>query len=373
MAGYEKAVGEISKQINELQKDVGRHSWKGASRVVFVNALDKSVSGLEDLRKAFAEEIEGLDANPKEGKPDLKPFLAELDSLLAVLEKNLGFEKKRKARSKTVTDLGRDETPELYAGLEQKVLGILLKARYSLERLTIFLRKQGLSPLDEKSTAKQVMQILERKEDELQDLREKYEGIRKKSYLGYLEEETVADLEHELGELGRRMTLSGGELGKSISFHKSQIEYIENSYAELKQKLDSLQETFFAYSEKSGELIKDLKKERDYAKKVVLDVEHETLQLRNTYTRELLGLQETRLAAKREAEKTFLGEIKKLKKQVSEQADLVKHFKKIAEDKLKKEDELEERVKKLSLLLKAKEKHEAVKRQLRGKKRKKKR
>jgi len=372
MVQAEKLVTEIGEKINGLQQGISRQPWRNASRTVFANALDKSASELEELHKLFSHAVEEMEKDPKEGKPELRPFLKETERLLAVLEKNLRFEKQKKSKAKTVNVLEKEETPDLYADLEQQVLGILLKARYALERMTIFLRKQGLTPLTEKTGAKQVMQILERKEDELQQLREKYEDVRKKSYLGFLEEETVADLEHEMGELGKRMALSADELAKSISFHRSQIEYIENSYAELKQKLDNLEETFFAYNEKSGELIKDLKKERDYAKKVVLDVEHETLQLRNTYTRELLNLQESRLAAKQEAGKKFLQELKRLQRQLAEQTDLTRHFKKVAEDKLKKEHELEEKVKKITMLLKTKEKHEHVKRQLKGRKRAKK-
>lgn len=368
MAHSEKWVAAIGEKINALQISISQQPWRKVSRTVFANALDKSVSELRELQGLFSKAAEEMEKDPKEGKPDLLPFLHELDKLLGILEKNLRFERQKKGKARTINVLEKEETPELYADLEQQILGILLKARYSLERVTIFLRKQGLTPLTEKSSAKQVMQILERKEDELQILREKYEGIRKRSYLGYLEEETVADLEHEMTDLGRRMALSADELGKSIAFHRSQIEYIENSYAELKQKLDSLEEIFSAYSEKSAELIKDLKKERDYAKKVVLDVEHETLQLRNTYTRELLGLQQSRLAAKKEAEKKFQQQLKRMQLQLAEQTDLAGHFKKVAEDKLRKEHELEERVKRLTLLLKTKEKHDSVKRQFRGRK-----
>ena len=372
MASAERVMAEIGEKINGLQTGISQRPWRNASRTVFVNALDKSVSELRELQGLFSQAVEGMESDPKVGKPDLRPFLKEMEKLVDILKKNLRFERKKKGKAKTVNVLEKEEIPELYADLEQRILGLLLKARYSLERTNIFLRKHGLTPITDKSTAKQVMEVLERKDDELQNLREKYEDIRKKSYLGYLEEETVADLEHEMNGLGKRMALSADELGKSISFHKSQIEYIENSYAELKQKLDSVEEIFSAYSEKAEELIKDLKKERDYAKKVVLDVEHETLQLRNTYTTELLGLQENRLSAKKEAEKRFLVEIKTLQRQLAEQSDLVKHFREIAEDKLKKEHHLEERVTKLSLLLKAKETHDAVKRQFKEKKKRRK-
>ncbi len=370
MTSAERVVGEIGEKINELQAGLSRQPWRTASKTVFTNALDKSIGNIQNINKLFEDLVENIEKDPKEGSPDLRPFLKEVEKLLAMLEKNLKFEKQKKSNAKTVNVLEKEEIPELYADLEQRILGMLLKARYSLERASIFLRREGFTPLTGNGTAKQVMQILERKEDELQELRGKYEDIRKKSYLGYFEEDSIADLEHELGDIGRKMALSADEVGKTITFHKSQVEYVENSYAELKQKIDSLEELFFVYSEKSGELIKNLKKERDYAKSVVLDVEHETLQLRSSYTNELLGLQENKLAAKAEAEKKFAAELKKLHRQVSEQSDLVRHFRKIAEDKLKKEHGLEEQVKKLSLLLKTKEKHDTVKKQLLKKTRK---
>ncbi len=372
MVEAEKLVSEIVERINALQESISRQPWRSASRTSFVRALDEGASELKELEGLFRDAARQIEKDPRTGSPDLKPFLKELGIVLRILEKNLDFEKGKKSHAKTISDLDSDETPDLYADLEQQILGILLKARYSLERATVFFRRQGLTPLTGKSTASQVMQILDRKEDELQSLRTKYEDIRKKSYLGYFEEESLADTEHDLGELSRRMALGADELSKSISFHKSQIEYIENSYSELKQKLDSLEEVFLAYSEKSSELIKNLKKERDYAKKVVLDVEHETLQLRNTYTRELLNLQENKLAAKAEAEKKFLKKVKDLQKKLDEQEDLTKHFRKIAEEKLKKEHALEEKIKRLTLFVKTKEKHERVKKELIKKPRKKK-
>lgn len=368
MAGGERLVSEIAEKINGVQEGIGRQPWKSSSRIAFVGALEESISGLKGIAGLFREVVEEIEKKPGEG-PDLKPFLKELEKVEGTLEKNLAFERKRKSHAGTVNELDTEEIPELYSGLEQKVLGILLKARYSLERASVFFRRKGMPALAGRSTARQVMQVLDRKEDELQELREKYEDIRKKSYMGYLEEGTVADEEHELGELERKMALGADELGKSISFHRSQIEYIEHSFSELKQKLDYVEGVFSAYSEKSAGLVKNLKKERDYAKKVVLDVEHETLKLRNTYTRELLNLQESKLAAKAEAEEKFLREIKRLRKSLSEQSDLVKHFRKVAEEKLKKEHELEEKLKRMALLLKTKEKHDGVKKALSGKKR----
>ena len=361
--GAESGVAEIGKAIDELQGGISSQPWRAMSRPAFTAALEKSREELQQLQQLFEAAFESIGKEPKTGKPDLAPFMQELGALLGLLDKNIAFEREKKSKAKTANVLEKEESPELYAELEQRVLAFLLKARYTLERVFIFFRKEGLTPVTDRSTAQQIMEVLRRKEDELQELRGKYEDIRKKSYLGYFEEGTVADMEQQMGELGRTMALLSDEAGKSINFYRNQIDYIEGSYAELKQKVESVQETFLQYSKKSEDLIKALKKERDYAKKVVLDVEHETLQLRSTYTQEMLNLQENKLSAKMEAERKLGGQIKKLQQRLAEQEDLAKHFRQVAEDKLSKEQQLEEKIKRLTLLLKVKEKHDAVKRQ----------
>ncbi len=361
----EHAVMQIAGKINELHSNLSRQNWGSASRSSFLASLQKSVDALDDLYFLFSEAIAEIEKEHAVGKPDLQPFLGEMQKLLESLHRNLQMEKEKKSVAKTVNVLEKEETPELYSDLQQKILAMLLKSRYSLERISVFLRRQGIEIVTDKSTAKQVIEVLQRKEDELQDLRGKYEAIRKKSYMGYFEEDTVADMEHELIELGKKLFLNADDVGKTMNLHRSRLEQAESSYAELLQKLDGMQQAFSLHTQKSGDLVRALKKERDYAKKIVLDIENETLQLRNTYSREMLNLQESKLAAKKEAEQHFSGEIKKLQKQLSEEHDLLQHFKKVAEDKLNKEQALEEKIKQLTMLLKTKEKHEAVKKHYR--------
>ncbi|MCX6799125.1 MAG: hypothetical protein NTW59_03455 [Candidatus Diapherotrites archaeon] len=358
----ERNITLVGKAIDELQGGISTQPWRALSRTSFSSALNRTLEELEEFKRLFDATMENIAKEAGDGAPDVAQFEQEMNELLAVLRKNLAFEKDKKSSAKAVNVLEKEETPELYGELEQRVLAFLLKARYAMERLVIFARKEGLAPVTDRSTGQQIMEVLRRKEDELQQLREKYEEIRKKSYMGYFEEQTTADFEQQLVELGKTMVLSADELGKGIGFHKSQVDYIETSLAEMKQKVDLLQETFSQYSRKAEELIKSLKKERDYAKKVVLDVEHETLQLRSTYTQEMLNLQGNKLAAKAEAERRLGGEIKRLQHQLAEQEDLAKHFRQIAENKLQKEAELESKIKRFTLLLKTKEKHDSVKR-----------
>ena len=358
--------------INHLHSSISAQNWENAARTVFVVSLDKAIEGLEEMQDKFKAIQKKLEKESVAGAPDLTELLFEFNKTLSVLKNNLKMERGKKSTAKESNVFEKEENAELYNELGQRIQTLLLKARYMTERLNVFAFRQGSAPLEGKTTARQVLDLLQAKENEIEELREKYEDVRKRSYLGYVQEQTSVDLEQDLGGLSVKMGSLANELTKEISMHKNQIQYIENSYAQLKQRLDEVEETFNDYVEKSMELIAMLKKERDYAKKIVLDVEHETVKLRNSYSSELINLQENKLKAKKEAEKKFAKQVEELKKELEEKSGLLKSFRKIAEDKADKEKQLEEKVKKLTLLVKTKEKHEKVKAALKKKSGKKK-
>ncbi|MDP6670535.1 MAG: hypothetical protein QGI60_01835, partial [archaeon] len=338
-------IAKIVEAINDLHSSVSADEWGNASRTVFVASLARTMGKLEDLEERFKRIKKELGKGAKVGAPDFSELLAEFAATSKILENNLSLEKSKKSVVKESNIFEKEENFELYEDLSQKVQTLLLRARYMAERLNVFILRQSSAPLEGKSTAKQMLDLLQAKENEIGELRGKYENIRKQSYLGYVQEQTSVDLEQDLSNTGMRMSAMANELRSEISLHKKQVEYIENSYAELKEKLDAMQETFNDYVEKSLEVITMLKKERDYAKKVVLDVEHETLQLRNSYTSEVLSLQENKLSAKKEVEEKFKKEFDSLKKELKETKEVLGSFKKIAEDKVSKERELEEKIK----------------------------
>ena len=360
-------VARIVENINNIHATVSTEDWGSQSRTAFVASLAKVVGKLERLKEQFERVEKELSKGAAVGAPDLKELLREFEKEIKVLDNNLEMEKGKKSRAKDSNIFEKEENEELYRELSQKVQTLLLRARYMAERLNVFALRQSSAPLEGKSTAKQMLDLLQAKEKEIEELRGKYSDIRKRSYLGQVQEETSADLEEELSSLSVRMGARASEVAKEISMHKSQLEYIENSYAALKKQVDDLQEIFNNYVEKSLELITMLKKERDYAKKVVLDVEHETLQLRNSYTHEMLSLQENKLRAKKEVEEKFKRGLEKLRKELREKEDLLKTFKKLAEDKTGKEKDLENKIEKLTMLVRTKEKHESVKRHFRKK------
>ena len=115
MVEAEKLVSEITERINALQGRISQEPWRSASRAVFVRGLEGGISELEGLEGLFKDAANLIEKNPREGSPDLKPFLKELEKVLGLLERNLKFERGKKSHAGTVSDLDRDEVPDLYA------------------------------------------------------------------------------------------------------------------------------------------------------------------------------------------------------------------------------------------------------------------
>ncbi|MDD5162959.1 MAG: hypothetical protein PHD95_02010 [Candidatus ainarchaeum sp.] len=358
LGGY---IDECSKKTAELGSFVSNADWGSLDRIVLVNLLEKSISGLGEMHETILKIRGETEKHSLENAPDCAELADDFEKTIAVLKRNLGLEQGKNSHAKEINVLHKDTNPELYASLQHKVLSLALKTRHLNERLLIFARKRSASPLPEKSTGKQIMDLLEKKEDELQDLREKYSQIRRKSHMGLIEENTSVDLETDISALEKTIATNNSVFEQHISSMARQVEQMQGSFLAAKERFSGVKEILDRYSSKNTELLKILKKERDYSKKILLDVENETMQLRNSYTRELLNLQEAKLAAKKEAEEKLGKKIAFLQKELAEKNDLMKRFRAIAEDKIEKEKKSEEQIKQLRLLLKAKEKHDAVK------------
>ncbi len=356
--GLEQLTEEFVLQINNLHEIVSAQNWREMTRDIFVETLGKSVTKLEKLRDQSDKIRQELlhAQNPIE----LNELVREFDKLMPFLERNLELEQKRSPSEKVnLKDVA--EMPELYSSIEQKILTLLLRCRYFAERLVIFVRKNSSTPIEGKSAARDILQLLEKKESELQQLKKKYENMRKKSYLGTLEEETSSDLEQSLITTNQNMEKTSTELSAEMKDHKKSIELLQQSLTAIDKKIAEQREAFDNFGAKSFELITVLKKERDYAKKIVLDVEHETLQLRNAYSREIINMQSEKNKARDEAEEKYERRMILLRKEIKKSDDLLHHFRIVAESKAKKLEETKEKLAETRAMLHTKKKHEAVK------------
>ncbi len=343
-------------KVNELNNLLRQKAWSEHSREGFVSALEQSIgllADLKDLLKKIEKEL-GEDASAS-----IKSHLAEMEKEIAVFKRNLDLEKKK-------TPLADDflkpiASNEQYAWIEQKISSTLLRTRYLLERMQLQAKKHASLPLQEKSTARNLLELLKQKESEIESLKFKYEDARKHALTGMALLEDSAGIENEMNSLARKLGVQQNNLEKAYFESKKGLEEMQRGNLLLRKEVREQQQLLENYLSKNFELITLLKKERDYAKRIVLDIEHETLQLRSAYSKELLSLEEAKIAAKREAEERFIERIKKLEKETAQQHNLTEQLQSMLQNTEARAKELEEKNQKLRLLLKAKEKHDIVK------------
>ncbi|MEW6294995.1 MAG: hypothetical protein AB1467_01720 [Candidatus Diapherotrites archaeon] len=342
----EKLVEELLHKTNLLHETVTSNEWKQFNRHSLVHALNNSIDGIEGIKDSIKAIKEGLESDPGIDSPNLEPLVNEYEKTLNFLRRNLAFEEEKIHSKKDVLDLKEKiEVPELYSALSEKILRLLLKTRFAIERLHLFTRREAIIPTEEKSTAKNLLALLRQKENEIQELKEKYESLRNVSFSAKLSEKDSFELEEELNEMARRMEAENALLVKDFTEFRKKIDQLNEGYNSLRQKNQLIEDLAYNFMNKSLDLVVLLKKERDYTKKIIMEIEHDTLKLRGAYSKELLHLNESKVLAKQEASREVEKKLKKLEEELKEKHSLLENFKVIAHEKEKKIQEMEKELK----------------------------
>ncbi|MFH1390751.1 MAG: hypothetical protein ABIH20_00385 [Candidatus Diapherotrites archaeon] len=366
MHSLKEIVEKIEDEITDIRQKASGKPWAAFSRRAFIYNLETVIPGLEELYSLFQFARTEIEKKAEANRFDVGAHLKELNQLITVLKRNKEMEHIRieKAKMQNIHQMADTITvPELYSDLEQKTLGILLKSNYLVERIRVFERKHE-PIMRTKGAQRNVLEILEKREDELADLRKKYEETRKNSFLGLIEKESSIETEAELNQLSRSLEGKTALMKKAFEDMRDYFENYQRKMQETESRINSVEETEAQITGKTFELITILKKERDYVKKVLIEIEQDTIQLRNTYSKELLGLQEEKINLKNSLEEKYEKEVKELKEELKEKNKLINHFQETISRKEKKLVSLEDDVDKLELVNKALKKHEHIKKNL---------
>lgn len=359
-------INRAEEEIAKTREHVSTRSWTDFSRKGFIYQLANVLPHIQEIYTLFQLIRNEMEKKAEAGKPELGEFLKEINKHITILKRNQAMEeeKSQKAMQDGIQTLADEITmPELYADLEQKTMSLLLKSANILERIRLFERKKE-PIMQTRAAQRNVLDLLEKRETELQNLRKKYEETRKNMFFGLIEKESANDVEKELGEISRQLEAKTAVAKKMFEAEKNTFENLQKQMQEMEARINEVEELETRALGKTFELITMLKKERDYAKKILMELEHDTLQLRNSYSKELLGLQEEKMQHKNTLEDKFQREIEELKKEVREKNELLRHFHETVVSKEQKIQELEnsrEQKRKPVLILKEIEKKEEIK------------
>jgi len=346
MPNLEEKVNHSIAEINALHGSVVRTNWAQLNREGFVFELEKNTEKLRNIYLLLDEINKETKLLLEKNTPDIDSLLSEMAREITVLEANIGMEKKKRLRQELVNEIETTEVPELYSSLQQKILSLSLKSRYNVDRISNFLATRKLPFVRKGSTARNLLEVLQQKEKELEEAKQKNIELKRKSYFGLAPDKSIAEIELELNELDKKMSTAVYETKKSLSSHMAQISYVEGSFGHLKGRIDEIEEMHTIFTKKSIELIKELKKERDYAKTLALEIEKETIDTRSHYTKQIIGLEEKTQAIEEKVKEKYESEIRSIKRALEEKNTSLNNSNKIIdhlESELKKHKNRQEK------------------------------
>jgi len=356
----ESVLARLVERVSYLQARLRDSNWAELSRIGFLKEAEEALDRLTGLRKSLEEMHHYVKKNKELGFGQL---VSEYKNIEKVVGKNIEFEEKKQSSLQQVHIHHSEVKPEAFASLQQAVLSLLLKTRFLLERTSLYIQKKMPSPeaMAGAGERKELVELLEEKEHELQELRQRYDKVRKQTFLGFQHEESAAELERDMQKLALKFERERKHFEGLASSFRSTVSGLQAEFMELSDKMQETESAFAEFAEKASELIMLLKKERDFAKKTVLDIENEVLQLRAKYSSELLKLEESKAAARGEASADSRKIIEKMQEELEDKEDMLRHFKELAKRKDKESSELGEKLAYVNAAMKARELDRKVK------------
>ena len=335
----EHILDKLVFKANELHETITSNEWKSYTRKSFVHALNNTITRLEDLLEIIEELNKRIEREPSVDSPDLSPLITSYNKTLIALRRNIVLEEAKKEMPFDLKE--KTEVPELYAFMGQKIMSLLLKTRFAVERVHLHSIKERITPEQEKATAKNIFSLLQAKEKELEELREKYEKLRQKNLSANLGEKNTAETEKEFNSLTAKIETETRMIENSFIEFREKMDSVNKEFNELRLKNKILENLSTELSEKGNELISMLKIERDNAKQMLMEIESDSLSLRSTYSKELLKLNETKVLARKEIEADLREKMTLEKEALKEKSKLLEQFESIVDDRNKKIAELE--------------------------------
>ncbi|MFH1588864.1 MAG: hypothetical protein ABIA76_06015 [Candidatus Diapherotrites archaeon] len=324
---------KLMELLEETHKRLYSKNWHEYDSKTFSLHLTRTIDEIEEMEKILARIHAGFHAKGMHDSIGLKKEIDSLDLLLVYLKKQLELEEKKSKKlsnAELVEQVLSENQKQLYSSIEQKVLSELLKLRHFTERLFLFIERREEHPL-KAGTGKNIMILLEQKEKELHELKEKFNELRSKKGVFSLEEKNSIEKENEVNELARKIEKETEKASAKIKENRQKLDEINANTSLLAKQVSSLDEMVSQQALKSMELITELKKEKDYFQKLALETEHETSIIRSQYSQKLIGLEKEKISAKEEAKEKFEKRINELENELKKKNELNERLQKIIE------------------------------------------
>lgn len=339
-------VDKLLEELDVLRQQVRQRPWRELNREAFVYTLRRTIEGMESMVSQLEAIHASFRENPQPGHPDVEENLKELHAALGLFKRNLKLEESKPLIDEHhFKESESHAAPELYASLEDKAVTVLTHTAFLCERLNLHSRRQIEAPsAGLRGAPRNVLNLLEQKEDELQGMRNKYEALRNKTFFGAMAEESTASLEREISDLNARLHAEKAVLERELENFNHTINSLLDKQLEFDRRMQAMADLYAEHARKASELNSLVKRERDLAKKILLDSEQDMAHLRATYSKELLRMDEAKQLARKDGREEAQQELERLKHALKEKDGLLADYRKMLGEREKALSRLKEKV-----------------------------
>ncbi len=316
--------------------------WHSASRGMLVSRLEEwrahTRQAKELLKLLQLEQLKN---------PELKGIsLQEVEKTLTqnetILTRNIAFEEDKKSRK---IDLGEKlHVPELGTDLENKIHRQWLSLHRVREQVTIQLRRADGMETGAKELEERLFGMLKTKEEELNVLKRERDQLKRDKFFGANEGRSLTEMENELQELLQQFAVEKHAVFDQLEQSKKKLDEFSLHHAHVGERTKKLEHLVHELTKRHVDVLSSLKKERDFARKLALDLETETAQLRALYSKELLTLEEKKHALRKEAEDTFRRQITELQQKSQRQEANLREMDSLVREKERQLQRMAEKV-----------------------------
>ncbi|MBM3282008.1 MAG: hypothetical protein FJY86_01545 [Candidatus Diapherotrites archaeon] len=316
--------------------------WEQANRAQLVERLkqwhdhtkqSKELVTLLQLEQLKHPEMKSINLREAE------TFLVKTDEVLA---RNMNFEKDKTNRKIDLTE--KIHTPALGAELEARMHRQWLTLHRAHEQLAIALRKTLSTNTSAKAIEGELFNLVKTKEEEIQNLKNERDQLKREKFFTNNEKYSLTEMENDLQDLLQRFAIEKHALYDHLEQGKKKLDEYSTHHMHLDHKTKKLEQMVNELQKKHVGISTVLKKERDYARKLALDLEGEAASIRATYAKELLTLDEKKHALRQEVEEKHAQKIALLEKKVREQEHIIRELDAIAREKEREVARLAEKI-----------------------------
>ncbi|MDO8428404.1 MAG: hypothetical protein Q7S92_04270, partial [Candidatus Diapherotrites archaeon] len=293
----ESTLTALKQKIGDFYTEVRTGQWTDYSPQTLVHELKQAKNHLNEIQTSL---------NSNQNPAEFSDLEKEVHQMIELLSRNIELEEQKGMHDfSSINETEVQGNAEHVWDIQRKLIGLALKTKLKLSENTGIQTREDLKKMYGKQASNTLAELLNQREDELIHLQKEFHELNRKSYLGLIQEKSLADHEEDWTQTRVDLEKMKELLEHGFNEYGKQMMRLQKSFFELKREKNKLEHALDKFGEKNTELVQGLKKERDYSKKILIQSLPETMKLRKMYSKEIMKLEHAKIRIQKEQREKF--------------------------------------------------------------------